>query len=63
MTKEIKEPFAGFKDFGACVIAQRKKGKSKSSANKICGSLQAKFKDSDIIDIVDQYIKEKRNND
>jgi len=35
-------PFAGFKDFGACVAAQTRKGKSPTSARKICGALQAR---------------------
>lgn len=35
-------PFMGFKDFDACVLAQKKKGKSNSSARKICGYLQKK---------------------
>ena len=35
-------PFAGFKDFAACVAAQKKKGKSDESAKKICGALQKK---------------------
>lgn len=35
-------PFAGYKDFGACVAAQTRKGKSPLSARKICGALQAK---------------------
>ena len=35
-------PFAGFKDFAACVAAQKSKGKSDLSARKICGTIQAK---------------------
>lgn len=33
-------PFAGFKDFGACIRAQIAKGKSKESASKICGEIK-----------------------
>lgn len=36
----IQKPFAGFKDFGACVGAQRRAGHSDESAHKICGALQ-----------------------
>jgi len=35
-------PFAGFKNFEACVRKQKRKGKSEESAKKICGSLQAR---------------------
>ena len=35
-------PFAGYKDFSACVTAQKKKCKSDESARKICGALQKK---------------------
>lgn len=35
------KPIPGFSSFTACVAAQRKKGNSEDSANKICGSLQA----------------------
>jgi hypothetical protein len=35
-------PFAGFKNFDACVKEQIKKGKSLNSAKKICGYLKAK---------------------
>lgn len=34
-------PFAGFKNFDACVQAQMKMGKDSDSAAKICGYLQA----------------------
>ncbi len=33
-------PFAGFKDFDACVAKQKADGKSDESANKICGALK-----------------------
>lgn len=36
-------PFAGYKDFNACVLDQKNKGKSDESAHKICGALQAKI--------------------
>lgn len=35
-------PFSGFKNFSSCLTAQRAKGKSQESAEKICGYLQAK---------------------
>ena len=35
-------PFSGYKNFQACVTAQKKKGKSDESARKICGYLQKK---------------------
>lgn len=35
-------PFAGFRNFNDCVNQQLKRGKSRDSANRICGSLQAK---------------------
>lgn len=38
----IKSGNTVYKDFGACVAAQRKKGKSPESAKKICGFLQAR---------------------
>src|SRR5262245_61773536 len=34
-------PFAGYEDFDACVVDQRRKGHSEESARKICGALQA----------------------
>lgn len=40
-------PFAGFKDFDACVIAQTKDGKDEESARKICGKLQADAENED----------------
>jgi hypothetical protein len=33
-------PIGGYKDFGACVSAQIKKGKSKESAGAICGKIE-----------------------
>lgn len=35
-------PFAGFKNFDECLRKIMKDGKSKLSAQKICGSLQSK---------------------
>lgn len=40
-TEDIGKPFAGYKDFNACLLDQKKKGKSKESAEKICGKLKA----------------------
>jgi len=34
-------PFAGYKDFDACVADQQSKGYSEEQARKICGALQA----------------------
>ena len=34
-------PFAGFKDFSACVASMKKKGYTGDSPQKICGKLQA----------------------
>lgn len=34
-------PFAGYKDFDACVNDHIKKGKNRTSATNICGYLQA----------------------
>ena len=39
-------PFAGYKNFQACITAQKKKGKSDESARKICGYLQKKAEGS-----------------
>ena len=39
-------PFAGFKDFATCSLEMKKQGHSEESANKICGSLQAKSEDT-----------------
>ena len=36
----VLKPFAGYKDFDACVADQLSKGKSQSSAEKICGYLK-----------------------
>lgn len=35
-------PFAGYKDFDACVIDQTKKGYSQGSATRICGAIKAR---------------------
>jgi hypothetical protein len=35
-------PFAGFKDFEACVVAQMRKGFSRERAEKICGKIKHK---------------------
>jgi len=35
-------PFAGFKDWNACTIAQKEKGHGEVSANKICGAIKAR---------------------
>jgi hypothetical protein len=43
-------PFAGFKNFAACVAAQKKKGKSDESAKKICGALQKKAEGKHLTD-------------
>ena len=42
-------PFAGYKDFKDCVEKQVAKGKSKESAQKICGALQAKVEKKESI--------------
>ena len=34
-------PIAGFKNFSACISAQVKKGKSRDSARRICGKIEA----------------------
>ncbi|HUS95765.1 MAG TPA: hypothetical protein VMX97_03385, partial [Hyphomicrobiaceae bacterium] len=34
-------PFAGYKNFDACLLEQVKKGHDQESARKICGKLQA----------------------
>lgn len=39
-------PIGGYKNFGACVSAQQRKGKSKESAQKICGHIEAQTKKS-----------------
>lgn len=41
-------PFAGYKNFAACVAAQKKKGKSDKSAKKICGYLKNKTEGKDL---------------
>lgn len=33
-------PVGSYRTFGACVGAQRRKGKSKLSAQKICGTIE-----------------------
>jgi hypothetical protein len=33
-------PIGNYPDFGTCTRAQRRKGKSKQSADKICGKLE-----------------------
>lgn len=38
----VKKPFSGFESFTDCVSQMRSDGKSEESANKICGSLQAR---------------------
>ncbi len=40
--EDLEKPFAGYKDFDACVKDQLSKGKSEESAKKICGALQAR---------------------
>lgn len=36
------DPFAGYEDFEACVVDQRRQGASEQAARKICGALQSK---------------------
>ena len=43
-------PFAGFKDFNACVSAQKADGKSEESARKICGAIKARVEKAAIVD-------------
>ncbi len=45
---EVKMPFAGYKNFAACLAAQKKKGKSDESAKKICGYLKNKTEGQDL---------------
>lgn len=42
MSDKVEEPFAGFKDFDACVAAQKKKGHGNEAARRICGALKNK---------------------
>src|SRR3990172_1937952 len=44
-------PFGGYADFNACVADQIKKGHSKESAKKICGSIKAKVEGKKELDI------------
>jgi hypothetical protein len=37
----VQKPFAGFTDFDACVVSQKKDGYSDEAAHRICGKLQA----------------------
>jgi len=37
---EVKKPFAGFENFDACTIAQKERGHSTDSAERICGYLK-----------------------
>lgn len=39
-------PIGPYKDFGACVAAQKKKGRSDESAKKICGEIEKRTKES-----------------
>lgn len=41
----------GFKNFAACVAAQKKKGKSEESARKICGYLQKKAEGKELSEL------------
>jgi len=45
-------PFAGYENFDACTAHQMKKGKSKESANKICGALQSKIEGKSMLDLI-----------
>jgi hypothetical protein len=38
-------PFGPYRDFGHCLSDQQSKGKSKESAQRICGALQSRLKD------------------
>ena len=38
-------PIGPYKDFGACVAAQKKKGHSDESAKKICGEIEKRTKE------------------
>jgi len=38
-------PIGPYKDFGACVVAQKKKGRSDESAKKICGEIEKRTKE------------------
>jgi HK97 family phage prohead protease len=35
-------PMGAYKDFGACMLSQQRKGRSKSSASRICGEIKAR---------------------
>lgn len=37
---DIQKPFAGFSDFASCVTAQKKRGHSDESADRICGYIK-----------------------
>lgn len=39
--EDVGKPFAGYKDFAACVADQKDGGKDDEAARKICGALQA----------------------
>lgn len=40
-------PVGKYKSFGACVGAQRRMGKSKSVAEKICGEIEKRTKEAE----------------
>src|SRR6266498_382253 len=47
-------PIGGYPDFGTCVAAQKKKGKSDESAKKICGFLEQQAKGGSFVEVDDQ---------
>ena len=53
-------PMGPYKDFAACVSAQKKKGKSDKSAKSICGSIKKKTEGGEIVkeEDVDRIITE-----
>lgn len=44
--EDIMKPFAGFADFTACVTAQKDRGHTEDSADRICGWLKNKIEDT-----------------
>lgn len=57
-------PFANYKNWDACINAQMKKGRSKKSAEKICGYLKHKTEGSKIeSDDFDDWIRTQLNLD
>ena len=53
-------PIGPYKDFAACVAAQQRKGKSKESAQKICGALKKKIEGQKVEEWAESILKSKK---